>query len=652
MRGLALVEFLADDPFRQYRTEWFPFVQGLGRACGVDVRWLTLRAGAASRLPSNYYVVEPPPADVARLVAALRDAAPGTVLVNDRPGPRLAAALAEALPSARVLVAGDDTSRYDEPRVDEARAWLGLPPEADPTTGAALLSDRADPDYGASTLNADDRGWPTLTWLKAGLGCTYARPLATNPHFRGVPLDTVERTAGCSFCQGPYHGAGDARRARPRTPAVELTVRQLRRYLETAPPERRTFHFVVDSADVFAHVSDFFEQALALGLPPTAFRFARRADDVLARADDLERWLPRLAEGGHRLLLWCMGVESFSKVENERLNKGVAPEVYEAALARIGTWEKRWPQVVPFSEDGGPSMILFGPWTTLDDLADNVAAGRRLGLDAPFLYTTRLSLIPGTAIAELARRDGLLAPAFVEPFLVIDCPLVFWDLRELPWRFAHPEVDGVFRLLIRLTDRTLSTDPAYVPAADPLWVALAPLRERLERGRLGFLDAFQALLEAARAEPQAGPGAVVEALLRRLGADDAPIPTTEARVSAAPGGRSPAPGPSPRFVAALDQALGGLAAQDGAGLSAQRGGEGGDGMGAFVRVDLTTPGGPVELRVYEGGDGGRAFVAGRGCRLVHAPATPVTSPGQANAIRRLAGLLDEALERPGSPARG
>ena len=661
MRGLALVEFLADDPFRQYRTEWFPFLLGLGRARGADVRWLTLQAGRDSRLAENYFVVEPPAADVALLLAALVPHDPATVILNDRPGPALASALAEALPGARVLVSGDDTPRYDEPLVGQVLDWLGVPDEA--ATAADLLSDHAVPDYASVTLNPGRVDARHFTWIKAGLGCTYASPLCENPHFREVDVEALQRTAGCSFCQGTFRGPTDVRRATPRTPAVDLAVLQVRRYLETAPPERRSCRFVFDSAAAFAHVSELIERVLALSPPPTELRFARRADEVLARADDLERWLPRLADGGHRLVLWCMGVETFSPVENERLNKGLPLERYEAALARVRAWERRWPGTVPFSEDGGPSTILFSPWTTLDDLRANVAAGRRLGLDEAFLFSTRLTLIPGTAVAELARRDGLLVPAFVEPFLVIDCPLVFWDLRELPWRFAHPEVDTVFRLLIRLTDRTLSTDAAYVPAGDPLWVRLGPLRDRLSRGSLGFLDAFAALIEAAGEHPGALPEAVLEAFAAGVEAQrpapspatdhPAPSPAThEPRSASAPPTDPPAPRPSLGFRRALATALRLSAPRLERGTSARPTAYGQDGTGVFAAIELTTRDGTVLLRFYEGRGDGASFVAGRHSRVVHDAATPVRTPGQERQVRLLLHQLDGLLERLGGQTAG
>lgn len=641
MPGFLLVEFLSDDPFRQYRTEWFPFLLGFGREHGVATRWVTLQAGRSSR-PENYYIVEPPRDDVERLVAAVREAAPSAVLLNEKPGPGLAAALARVAPDVRFLVAGDDTPRYDEPRVAQVASWMGLPSDDPSTAGVdALISDGAIPDYGSETLNPGTHDVAHYVWLKAGICCTYARSVAANPCFQGVDLSGALRTAGCSFCQGSFHGAADVRAAAPSTPPVDLAILQLRRHLETAPPERRHGLYMIDGAEVFQRLARFFERVLELPLPPSEFRFARRADEVLARIDDLEAWLPRLAAHGHRVALWAMGVENFSEPENLRLNKGVSVATYELAASRVLELERRWPDALPFSQVGGPSMILFTPWTTLDDLAANVAVARRLDLDTAYVFSTRLTLMPGAPITALAERDGLVAPSFGEPFLPASCAIT-WDAREVPWRFLHDEVVPIFRAMIRLTPRDAGFGRDAPPQDDPLWVRLAPVRDALARHEVSFLDAFEALVDAARAAPPAAPADVVGALLARC---DRPVarPTPPPDLANAR--------PSEVFLRSLAAAIRFLEGHAAAGAGARVVGVGREDRGAFAVVEVDVGAARASLRCYDGpGEGARSYFAGKHVCAVHDADTPISTPALERSIRLLLTSLDRVLGRVGSAA--
>ena len=432
MTRLLLVEFLSDNIYRQHRSEAYPFIQGYARRSDVDVRWVALVAGSESRRGS-YFIVDPPAERAAALVGAARAFAPTVVVLNEKTGPALSALLGEALPDARVVTIGEDTPRRIELTVDEVAAWLGLPaPPGDHARGR-LIADHGEPDHTSETLNPEAIGARHFVQLQVSVPCTYVRPVAASPAFEGVDLGGCTRLVGCSFCQGIISGSDDVIARSPVKPAAELALTQLRRFLETAPPERRSDAYMVNGAALFFDLADFFAGLMTLPLPPSTFHFARRVDEFLVHADTLEAWLPRLADKGHKVVLWAMGMENFSPAENARLNKGVRIEQVEEAFARLRTFEERWPETSVFFDYGGASMIAFTPWTRLEDLEINLDALERLSIDgALYLLTTRLLLLPGIPVAALAERDGLVRERFEQPMPEPTCCLDFWDDREIP----------------------------------------------------------------------------------------------------------------------------------------------------------------------------------------------------------------------------
>jgi len=532
---MLLVEFLSDDECRQYRSELYAYIQGFALAQDRAVRWITLECDTASR-PQNYHLLEPVPHLARLLIDAARDFQPTVIVSNEKLACGFEAALRQACPGARLSIVGDDTPRYREIPARLVAQWLDLPPMA-----AESLVSVAVPDYASTTLNPGAVAVKHHIPLGHGWPCIYVRAVEGNPHFAAVDLTDVRYKSGCAFCLGHsvehFDGAETAAVSAP----VEHTLLQLRRFLETAPQHRRTWLFRMDDARLFLGLTAFFEGVLTLPLQPSIFHFARRANEFLARADELERLLPRLAAQGHAVLFQCMGIENFSATENERMNKGLTYDQIEAALTRLAGMEARFPKTVIFLNKAGFNMIVFTPWTTLDDLAQNTAAMRRLApihamfLDASPQLTTRLILHPGTALTALAEHDGLVAAAFSDAFPVPACGLEHWDAQEVPWRFARPEVAAVYSVLCRLVEKPMYAAPT-TERDEALLARLAEVRRWATQTprQVHFVDLFDAAIEAARAAAQPVTQAtVLEGFLQ--GAEPLlPLPQPQANGTAQP----------------------------------------------------------------------------------------------------------------------
>ncbi|MBI5240709.1 MAG: hypothetical protein HY926_09570 [Elusimicrobia bacterium] len=270
------------------------------------------------------------------------------------------------------------------------------------------------------------------------------------------------------------------------------------RHVESACRQRRgeggERRFELVGSRLWPGIETLVDALARAGVRGAELNFMPRVDELLARRDAVVRCLPVLARQGLALRLYGMGVENFSPAENMRLNKGVAAgQVHEAAGFMRETAE-RWPRQFRLPS-GGLSMILFTPWTTIEDLLINIHHIERCPLiDRSFAIGRRLQLFPGLPITALAAKDGLLAAAD-EPFYNSGC-ITSADRKEIPWRFRRPEVEVLWRLA-----RRLSSNHGGVPADDPerrrIDALLAGRRRPLTEDRRDPFTVFRRAVEIA-----------------------------------------------------------------------------------------------------------------------------------------------------------
>jgi len=492
---LALIELLLQERWRHFRNELFPFVQGHCRALGVPARRLRVVVSPGDVGPGSAYQL--PPADRASLVAAFCDLAPTHLVLTERLAPATAAALSEAAPGAAWLKLGElepsDPTPLDRPGA--LARWLGVPwstPGPDP-----LLVDAAEPLYEIAPVHDLARRERVLVNVVSGPECHYARRVARVACFADLPLDARSRAYGCTFC-----GAREIELPRPATPLLDLALAQIVRAAATPDPHGLLRAFLVPGAFVADRLPELLARLVQAGLPPVEVHVICRIDQLLAAAAGLEGGLPAFAGAGHRLRLGPMGVENFSSAENERFNKGVTAEQAVAAhelLARLG---RAWPDAIASSSSNTFGLILFTPWTTLDDLRTNLAWAPRAGIDPAneIFLATRLRLRPYEPITLLAERAGLLAPG--------EGRGQFGHARlrerdELPWRYAHPEVG--------LAEQVLSRFPSLGGEGpdDELYTEVQRWMAELARRPERVYAAANAVLDEVAADPGAEAPAVV-----------------------------------------------------------------------------------------------------------------------------------------------
>ena len=473
MKVFALVDLVSTDRDKVYRTQYFPFIQALARRCGHDVRWLCVGLdGQVQAARQNPFLFHLPPEDRLLLCQRLRELGPTHVLLNERLEP-------DAWREVREAAGDAEVARYPIP----LERWFGHQPETGPDEELRPEQLDLSPDYHRELLNELAEQIRPYTWLMLGPICLYRRPLARNPAFAGVDLSGCASADACSFCVPP-------REERIPSDVVAAAIRQVLAAEATTPKQCRCREYVVNGAALWPRLGRFIDALLAEELPPSAFFFHCRADELVRAAPDLEQRLGDLEVRGHSLNVFSMGVENFSEAENRRFNKGLNAADVKRAAELMWTWEQRYPDTFSFSAHGGFSFILYTPWTTTKDLRENIRALRMLrslGHDPRFALRTRMQLITGRAITALAKKDGLVTAVMDDHTFDSGC-ITDWDEQESAWRFADPGVALVYRF-----SRRLSGDPA-VPSDDP---DLAAIRRWLRRDVPAHCQNVLDLLELA-----------------------------------------------------------------------------------------------------------------------------------------------------------
>ena len=501
---VLLVEFLSPGRFGDHKGRAFPFLAGLARGLGHEVRWLCLPAEVQVR-GDDATRVDLDDRGRVWLLGLLDLHKPTHVLLSEVPRAELDHLMRERVSEVLYF------ARPGPLESGEAafwRRWLGHD-----ESGPAWLVDSAQPDYQATRMELD--GCPALpiTTLYAGPACAYAAPIHRNPIYDGIHLKDGARPFGCAFCGGPPRLAYAADQ-----PHLALLMSQLRRAAAEARSARSRNEFQIDSAWAMCHIDVFIGAVAADGLAPSAFYLACRADEVLLLASRIEGALGTARRAGHQLHIVSIGVENFSPAENARFNKNLSADQIRQAVHQMRDWERDFPGTFHYTEHGGLGFILFTPWTTLDDARINAAAVRELGADhARFFLTRRLMLLPDLPITQLADRDGLLGVRTSEERHLFhwferhcDPGCRHWtDEKELSWHFRDDRLTAVCALALRMC---LSNGPPVDPVHERM--------RGLATGRSGtqVLDLFEILLDIV-SEPGAplSMDLIGEALARRVG---------------------------------------------------------------------------------------------------------------------------------------
>lgn len=499
MASALLLEFIAAGQFQ--RGVILPFVHGFLRSRDVSSRWLRFGLKAARKTGDGGPGFEWDGQDRDALMAAIRSSPPTHILVNRKPFGTLLEDLRALKPGPLVGFIADwnEAGALPEgsPRVQGTRAVFSdvasvenffdlSSQEGTKSARIRPLMDEVTPDFSWEPGNEAARTEFPLPVLLCGNECNYHRGLSRNPMYEGIDLSSCPRSDGCSFCASP------PTLLEWRNSPKDLMLRQLEALRRTHPKwnDRPVIRAVGEP--FLRNVEAFADVLGRVRFSPSDFLFDGRVDNVASSRRSLKSALEMLRGSGHTIHLFLIGIENFSPVELERLNKGVTWHDNMALIRMLFELERDYPREFSFRKLGDLSLILYTPWTSLQDLALNLSILRRSGLSSlcKKVFTSRLRLYDILPIHRLALRDGLLVDQYEDRWLDTARKNFYSD--EIPWRFKEPVLEPLSRLFARFGHDA--------PEEDPLRVALKEFENRFPLAR-DRMELAETLVDVATAYP-------------------------------------------------------------------------------------------------------------------------------------------------------
>lgn len=270
-------------------------------------------------------------------------------------------------------------------------------------------------------------------YMVLNMGCPYRGAANETGFLDGLELPTSWGASGCTFCNV---GAYERQSAGLRRELMEVQLRAL--------AERGAFRrLVVQDEYIFRDLDTLIDLVVAIAPPGVEIMVRARVDYLSSCEPQLLRALETLGSRGI-ITPYLIGFENFSDAELSRYNKGQTAAESEEAIATLDRLSATYPNLQVSPSQG---FILFGPWTTLEDLEVNAAAFRRLGFHRfrGRLTKSKLRLNPDAALVARARADGLLVESYVRADE--DNAAETGYQAEIPYRFAHADVSRVWELL-------------------------------------------------------------------------------------------------------------------------------------------------------------------------------------------------------------
>jgi hypothetical protein len=231
-------------------------------------------------------------------------------------------------------------------------------------------------------------------------GCPFQENARDNPFYAGVHLPRA-LGVGCSFCPTALEYKADGATVNAASVLEQLI------YIRQSAPEMKLL--VLRDQLPFSYLPRAMQACVDAGLKDFTLLLETRADWLLQGARKFDEALQIAHAGGIELAPYLIGIENFSQVELDRLNKGISAETNIDFLDHIWAWKGQYGDTLNLSYTMF-GFILFTPWTTLEDLRLNLDGVKRTRLLEFFggILRTKLMPFPDTTIYYLVAKDGLI----------------------------------------------------------------------------------------------------------------------------------------------------------------------------------------------------------------------------------------------------
>jgi hypothetical protein len=480
--GVLLLEFINSDMFPGQLNCLYPFIQGHLVQQGVACRWL--RFGLTT---DHFYIhgrdeVTLTGDEMGAVLAAAREIGARIITRSHPIRPDQEEEIRGLLGGAVEFVVGDAPYPGRE-EWSSKLSGFGL------VTPADLQNSRPEYQWFPGNERAADPA-SRMVYIRSGMGsCGYWTSVQANPLYADLQLPEGTRRYGCAFCGRQF--PKQDQRGLDRFHVVRA---QLQGILRSVPVTGMPRALVFEDLEESRLLPAILEEMERLGMSDVHVLFGARADQFVRLRGALEEYFTKNGDSVPSVHLFVMGLENWSDSELLRLNKGFDGLTVLQAVNGIRELETRFPGRFVASGYMLYSVILFSPWTRLEDVHLNLRCIQHLAVDGEIgsLFLSRLRLHDNLAITHLARRDGLLVED-TDDVSRMNRRKLFG--HEEPWRFQDLRLEPVDRLAARLQDDgRLEGEPLYDHVA-------GQLASHQIRGRRTRLDLFRSIVEVALDSP-------------------------------------------------------------------------------------------------------------------------------------------------------
>lgn len=345
--------------------------------------------------------------------------------------------------------------------------------------------------------------------LLGNVGCPYSADPLELPHYAGVMVPDAREVArlGCAFCHmgGDYEKRADAE-------VIADLIEQAQTFVRGVPELEE---LVLSDQHPIRYLEGLMDAAARAKLPSLRWLFPARADDFLRERAKIEAAARAAARAGQRLELYLSGFEAFCDRELLRYGKGTTRSELIAAVHAMREVRARHAGAFDMTRARGHSLLLWNPWTTIDDVQESLDALRSEGMAELFhdIGRNRLRLYADLPITWAAERDGAVTAEWEDGDEGAGRRKGY--STELPWRFLHATTRTAHAAAAALRDRLgRETELAQLAAA-------VDYARRHERGDVAAVMAALDRLDATVARFSAAKRAAGEP--ERCAATDASV---------------------------------------------------------------------------------------------------------------------------------
>lgn len=320
--------------------------------------------------------------------------------------------------------------------------------EPDPCMPAPPPSGRYAPNLRPVIINPEFLPSNRTFSVVGNNGCPYQSDARENPLYAGTQIP-AQFGRGCAFCT-----TGNQYEGRP-NPVTAASVLEQIRYVRQNAPELQLL--VLKDQNPFGYLTEVIEHCETEGLSDFTLLLETRAEWFLRNAKRFDRALAVARQINVRIAPFLVGIENFSQPELDRFNKGITVDTNIEFLETLWRWKEEYGEALDLSHTAF-GFILFSPWTTMQDLAANLAGVRRTRFDRlrGSILLARARLYPDTALYYLAERDGLLVEDFASE--ADNASRRYGYYPSHPWKHAHADVSHFAALATELAERNGSRD--------------------------------------------------------------------------------------------------------------------------------------------------------------------------------------------------